>query len=164
MALVKFGVAGTLAFLMLGMGVSTIAEGQVHSWQVLVVTRVLVGIFEASIFPACVYLISSWNVRYKAHQKLAMMYSIGLVASAFAGVLAYALALLQGRNGWNGWRWIFTVSRSEARMNHIDNVVDRRNSNGRFRHTHIFPCRRLPRSGQIPEAEREGSRHAGPQC
>lgn len=110
MALVKFGVAKTLAFLMLGLGVCTLAQGHTQHWGVLAFCRVLVGAFEASLFPACVYIISSWYVRYEAHQMLAILYSIGLVASAFAGVLAYALALLDGHSGWKGWRWIFTVS------------------------------------------------------
>lgn len=109
MALVKFGVARTLAFLMLGFGVSTIAQGHVKHWSILAVCRVLVGAFEASTFPATVVLISAWYVRYQAHQKLALMYSIGIIASAFAGVLAYALALMEGLGGLRGWRWIFTV-------------------------------------------------------
>ncbi|KAJ9633632.1 hypothetical protein H2204_006838 [Knufia peltigerae] len=109
MALVKFGVAKTLAFLMLALGVSTLAQGHTKHWGVLAFCRVLVGAFEASIFPACIYLISSWYVRYEAHKMLAILYSIGLVASSFAGVLAYALALLEGHAGWLGWRWIFTI-------------------------------------------------------
>ena len=60
----------------------------------------LVGMFEASIFPACMHLISSCYVGYDAHKMLAILYSIGLLASSFAGVLAYALALLQGHSGW----------------------------------------------------------------
>lgn len=110
MALVKFGVARTLAFLMLGFGVSTIAQGHVQHWSILAICRVLVGIFEASTFPATVVLISAWYVRYQAHQKLALMYSVGIIASAFAGVLAYGLALMEGVGDLRGWRWIFTVS------------------------------------------------------
>ncbi|KIX08698.1 uncharacterized protein Z518_03355 [Rhinocladiella mackenziei CBS 650.93] len=112
MALVKFGVANALAFIMLGLGVSTIAQGHVQHWSILAVCRVLVGAFEATVFPAMIYLVSSWYVRYEAHRKLAWMYSIGIISSAFAGVLAYALALLDGKSGWRGWRWIFTVEGS----------------------------------------------------
>jgi MFS family permease len=109
MALVKFGVARTLSFLMFGFGISTLAQGHTQSWPVLAVCRVLVGVFEASTFPATVVLISAWYVRYQAHQKLALMYSVGLIASSFAGVLAYGLGKMEGIGGLRGWRWIFTV-------------------------------------------------------
>lgn len=111
MALVKFGCANTLAFLVFCLGVSTVAQGLVRSWPVLAFCRILVGVFEASIFPVVFYILSSWYKRYQVHQKLAMVYAIEIVSSAFAGVLAYALALMRGHGGLNGWRWIFIVSK-----------------------------------------------------
>lgn len=39
------------------------------------------------------------------------MYAIGLLASAFAGVLAYGIGNgMYGLQGLKGWRWVFTVS------------------------------------------------------
>jgi MFS family permease len=43
------------------------------------------------------------------HTRLALLYSIGLVASGFAGVLAYGIGQMDGVRGWRGWRWIFTI-------------------------------------------------------
>ncbi|KAK5173515.1 uncharacterized protein LTR77_002196 [Saxophila tyrrhenica] len=109
LSLVKFGVANTLSVLTIGMGCFTIAQGQVHSWQALAAMRFMLGLFEAGVFPAVILLCSSWYPRYQVHLRLAMLYGIGLVASGFAGVLAYGLGQMEGLSGWGGWRWIFTI-------------------------------------------------------
>jgi len=92
------------------MGCFTIAQGQMSSWKGLAAMRFFLGFFEAGVFPAVIYLCASWYPRYEVHKRLALLYGIGLVASAFAGVLAYAIGLMGGDRGWKGWRWIFTVS------------------------------------------------------
>jgi MFS family permease len=47
--------------------------------------------------------------RYEVHRRLSWAYSVGVLASAFAGVLAYALGLMDGIRDMKGWRWIFAV-------------------------------------------------------
>ncbi|KAI1608869.1 major facilitator superfamily domain-containing protein [Exophiala viscosa] len=109
LALVKFGVANTLSVLVIGMGCFTIGQGHINSWQGLAVMRFFLGLFEGGVFPAVIFLCASWWPRYEVHKRLALLYGIGLVSSAFAGLLAYAIGLMDGDRGWRGWRWIFTI-------------------------------------------------------
>lgn len=74
--------------------------------------RLRLGFFEAGVFPAVIFLCASWYPRYQVHKRVALLYSIGLVVSGFAGVLAFAIGLMGGDRGWRGWRWIYTVSES----------------------------------------------------
>ncbi|KAI9737320.1 MAG: hypothetical protein M1835_003286 [Candelina submexicana] len=49
---------------------------------------------------------------YKRHEfqrRWSVFYSSGLVAGAFGGLFAYALAKMQGLGGYKGWRWIFII-------------------------------------------------------
>lgn len=43
------------------------------------------------------------------HRRISMSYGTGILASAFAGVLSYALGLMGGIRDMKGWRWIFAV-------------------------------------------------------
>ena len=57
----------------------------------------------------CVYLISTWYVRYDTGKRYGVFYLIGSLASALSGILAYALSLMDGLAGYTGWRWIFIM-------------------------------------------------------
>jgi MFS family permease len=81
-----------------------------------VVLRFFLGVFEGGIAPGVTYLIGSWYRRYEIHTRIAGMYSVAVVASAFAGstpsrnisniVLAYAISKMEGVGGIRGWRWV----------------------------------------------------------
>lgn len=47
-----------MAVMTLGVAVITIAQGHVQNWQTLAAMRALLGAFEASIFPAQVFIIA----------------------------------------------------------------------------------------------------------
>lgn len=47
-----------LSVIMVLWGIATMGQGLVHSFGGLVAMRVLVGLFEAGLFPGCIYLIS----------------------------------------------------------------------------------------------------------
>lgn len=42
-------------------------------------------------------------------KRYSCFYILGCVASAFAGILAFGLMQLNGREGLTGWRWIFII-------------------------------------------------------
>ncbi|KAF6835053.1 phthalate transporter [Colletotrichum plurivorum] len=87
---------------MIGMGFSA-------NYSHLYVSRILLGVLEAGFFPSCVYLLSTWYTRYEVGKRYSVFYLLGCVASAFAGILAYGLMQLNGREGLTGWRWIFII-------------------------------------------------------
>jgi MFS family permease len=72
--------------------------------------RVILGVLEAGFFPGCAYLLSTWYPRYDLQKRNAVFYLIGSMASAFAGILAYGLMQMAGKQNLAGWRWIFIVS------------------------------------------------------
>lgn len=90
-------------------GVVMIGMGFTDKWETLAALRVLLGVFEAGFFPGCVYLLSTWYVRYEMHKRYSAFYFIGSCASAFAGILAFGLMQMEGVAGYLGWRWIFII-------------------------------------------------------
>ena len=88
-------------------GCVMLGMGFVNDWRAIVVCRLLIGIFEAGFLPCCLYLLSTWYVRYEVQQRMALWYMINLFVSAFGNILAYALIKLHGSHGISGWRWIF---------------------------------------------------------
>ncbi|KAI9704059.1 MAG: hypothetical protein M1820_005681 [Bogoriella megaspora] len=90
-------------------GAMMIAMGFSNSWQTLAGLRVILGTLEAGFFPSCVYLLSTYYVRYDVGKRYSIFYLLGCVASAFAGILAFGLMQMDGLAGRAGWRWIFIM-------------------------------------------------------
>ncbi|KAM0257938.1 hypothetical protein ACHAQJ_004096 [Trichoderma viride] len=105
----KIGPRFHLAFITLLWGGVMIGMGFVKNFQQLAAMRTILGALEAGFFPSCVYLLSTWYTRYEVGKRYSMFYLLGCVAAAFAGILAYGLMQLNGRQGLSGWRWIFII-------------------------------------------------------
>lgn len=111
MILVKFGVKSWMSFITFGFGLCVMCMGFAPNWKVLAFLRFMLGLFEGGIYPACVYLLSSWYPRYKLHRRLSALYGVGVISSAFGGVLAYGISRMSGTRNMLGWRWVFIVRR-----------------------------------------------------
>ncbi|RFU80817.1 phthalate transporter [Trichoderma arundinaceum] len=105
----KIGPRLHLAFITLLWGAVMIGMGFVKNFEQLAAMRTVLGVLEAGFFPSCVYLLSTWYTRYEVGKRYSMFYLLGCVASAFAGILAYGLMQLNGRENLTGWRWIFII-------------------------------------------------------
>ncbi|KAF7189398.1 High-affinity nicotinic acid transporter [Pseudocercospora fuligena] len=116
-------------------GATTICCGFVSSWTDLMALRMCLGLWEAGFFPSCLYLLSSWYPRYDLQKRNAGFFLLGLVPSAFCGIMAYGIShmggLGSGPEWWGkhniemspagipigisygggiaGWRWIFII-------------------------------------------------------
>ncbi|KAF2726131.1 MFS general substrate transporter, partial [Polychaeton citri CBS 116435] len=90
-------------------GCIMLSMGFANSWQTLAGLRVILGVFEAGFFPGCVYLLSTWFIRYDMGKRYAIFYLLGCFASACAGILAFGLMQMDGVAGYTGWRWIFII-------------------------------------------------------
>lgn len=64
---------------------------------------------EAGFFPASAYLLTTWYRRLELQRRLAIFYSAGALASAFSGLLAFAIGNMDGIRNMAGWRWIFLI-------------------------------------------------------
>jgi len=87
----KIGPRIHLGSITLCWGAVMIAFGFVPDWQTMAGLRVLLGILEAGFFPSCVYLLSTWYLRYEMGKRYAYFYILGCVASAFSGILAFGV-------------------------------------------------------------------------
>ena len=80
----------------------------IKNYQGLYVSRLLMGLFEAGLIPASeVYLALVFN-RSERGKRMSLFYTFSCLASAFGGLLAYGLTQLNGPNGFEGWRWLFS--------------------------------------------------------
>ncbi|KAI9842060.1 MAG: hypothetical protein M1837_007485 [Sclerophora amabilis] len=98
-----------LAAITLFWGAVMIGFGFSKKYEDLVALRFLLGLLEAGFFPGCVYLLSTWYVRYEVQKRYSVFYLIGCFASALAGILAYGLMQMNGLANLTGWRWIFIM-------------------------------------------------------
>ncbi|EFR00233.1 hypothetical protein MGYG_03236 [Nannizzia gypsea CBS 118893] len=105
----KVGSAAWLAGIAFAWGTIMLGSGFIHNYQSLVVLRFLLGVFEAGLFPGCVYLISCWYVRYEVQTRLAIFYLTSVLAGGFSSILSFGLIQMEGLAGFHGWRWIFIV-------------------------------------------------------
>ncbi|EER28038.1 hypothetical protein D8B26_006687 [Coccidioides posadasii str. Silveira] len=90
-------------------GIVTVCQGVTHSFAGLVVCRFLLGAFEAGFVPGCVYLISMYYKRHELQTRINLFFSASIIAGAFSGLLAYAIANMDGVAGYGAWRWIFIL-------------------------------------------------------
>lgn len=98
-----------LSLCILGFGVVELAQGFVRSYSGLLATRFFLGLFEAGIFPGSFYLISFWYKRQQSQKRFTLYFCSVIVASAFGGLLASAIAEMDGVRGLSNWRWIFIL-------------------------------------------------------
>ncbi|KAI1097691.1 major facilitator superfamily domain-containing protein [Jackrogersella minutella] len=79
------------------------------SYACLLVSRIFIGIFEAGMFPGCIYLISGWYRRHELLTRMAFFFVANDIAGTISGLLGAGLGALDGVNGYSGWRWIFFI-------------------------------------------------------
>ncbi|OJJ60229.1 hypothetical protein ASPSYDRAFT_78444 [Aspergillus sydowii CBS 593.65] len=94
----KIGPRIFMGFITVAWGLVMVGMGLVHDWRELAGLRVVLGVFEAGLFPSAVFLISSWYIRQETGKRIGLFYLLGSALSSFGGILAHA-----------GWRWIFII-------------------------------------------------------
>lgn len=98
-----------LSTLMFIWGIINMCMGFVHSYTALVVLRFLLGVFEAGVLPGIIYVTSMYYKRHEYQKRMSFFFCSTVVAGAFGGLLAYAIAGLGGKMGLAAWRWIFII-------------------------------------------------------
>lgn len=98
-----------LSACILAFGIVMLAQGFVRSYSGLLATRFFLGLAEAGIFPGCFYLISFWYKREESQKRFTVFFCSATIATAFGGLLASAIANMDGVRGLSNWRWIFIL-------------------------------------------------------
>ncbi|KAL7893514.1 major facilitator superfamily domain-containing protein [Trichoderma sp. SZMC 28014] len=98
-----------LSSLMFCWGIINMCMGFVHSYGALLGLRFLLGIFEAGLLPGIIYVTSQYYKRHEYQKRMSFFFCSTVVAGAFGGLLAYAIAHLGGKHGFAAWRWIFII-------------------------------------------------------
>ncbi|KAL1855819.1 hypothetical protein VTK73DRAFT_8461 [Phialemonium thermophilum] len=71
--------------------------------------RVLLGFFEAGVFPGCSFVLTYWYSPEEVHTRMSIFYCGASAAGAFSGLLAYGIGHLDHTWGYRGWRFIYCI-------------------------------------------------------
>ncbi|KAM0455038.1 hypothetical protein ACHAPV_007925 [Trichoderma viride] len=90
-------------------GVIMTMHGVVRNFGGLLAVRLLLGVFEAGFYPGAIYLCTFWYMPKELATRIAYFYCTSALSGAFSGLLAAAIAQMDGIGGYEGWRWIFLL-------------------------------------------------------
>ncbi|CAG8608658.1 3559_t:CDS:2, partial [Scutellospora calospora] len=107
--LIKIKPSIWISSLMVGWGIVMISMAFVKNYHQLLVTRLLLGCFEAGLFPGVIYYITKWYKRSEQSYRVGLFFAGCMIAGAFSGLLAYAIMGMDGRFGLSSWQWIFLI-------------------------------------------------------
>ncbi|CAG8473701.1 3806_t:CDS:10, partial [Cetraspora pellucida] len=124
--LVKVKPSIWIASLMVGWGVVMVAMSFVKNYPQLVATRLLLGVFEAGLFPGVVYYITKWYKKSEQTYRIGLFFAGAMIAGAFSGLLAFAIMGLDGKFGLSGWQWDerkIVINRLQLDSGHINTIT-----------------------------------------
>jgi len=90
-------------------GVAMLSMGYVKNWSGLMAARWWLGVAEAGLYPGVNYFLSCWYKRDEFGVRAAIFFSAAAFSGSFGGLLAAAIANLDGLGGRPGWAWIFII-------------------------------------------------------
>jgi MFS family permease len=90
-------------------GIATASGAAAHSYQTLLVSRVFLGIFEATIGPSLLLISSQWYTKSEQAPRFSFWY-LGLgLGQIIGGVVSYAFQHVHKGAELSGWRTMFVV-------------------------------------------------------
>ncbi|OBT76134.1 hypothetical protein VF21_04858 [Pseudogymnoascus sp. 05NY08] len=98
-----------LPSIMVAWGTCTICLGVTNNYAGLLSVRVFLGLAEAGLFPGVSYYLTMWYCSEELAIRQGLFFSAASMAGAFSGLLAFAIAKMDGVGGYEGWRWIFIL-------------------------------------------------------
>jgi MFS family permease len=90
-------------------GICMTCMGLVKNYAGLMAARWFLGLSEAGLFPGVGYFLSCWYKRSEFGVRMAIFFSAAALAGSFGGLLAAAIAKMDGVGGKPGWSWIFIL-------------------------------------------------------
>jgi sugar phosphate permease len=109
MVIKRFRPSIYISTLMFLWGIVNMCMGFVNSFGALVGLRFLLGVFEAGVLPGIIYVTSMYYKRHEYQKRMSFFFCSTVVAGAFGGLMAYAIADMKNNAGLSAWRWIFII-------------------------------------------------------
>ncbi|KAJ4326211.1 hypothetical protein N0V94_000158 [Neodidymelliopsis sp. IMI 364377] len=106
----KMQPARYLAGLVFFWGLTATFTAFVNNFAALVACRLLLGVFEAGLFPGVILYLSMFYNKKSVSLRNAYFYGTSAIAGALGGLVAYAIGEMDGAGGWRGWRWIILIN------------------------------------------------------
>ncbi|OAA60590.1 Major facilitator superfamily domain, general substrate transporter [Niveomyces insectorum RCEF 264] len=88
-------------------GAMMTVHGVVKNYGSLTAVRLLMGLFEAGLFPGAIAVMNNWYTKYELATRFSLFYVGSALSGAFSGLLAYGFEKIDGVGGLPGWSWIF---------------------------------------------------------
>ncbi|KAF4766245.1 hypothetical protein HAV15_011032 [Penicillium sp. str.  len=98
-----------IPLIMMAWGICMTFMGFVTNYNGLMAVRWFLGLSEAGLFPGVGYFLSCWYKRSEFGVRMAIFFSAAALAGSFGGLLAAAIAKMDGVAGKPGWSWIFIL-------------------------------------------------------
>jgi len=95
--------------LILTWGICACSVAAVQNFTGMMIVRFAIGAAEAGFYPAVLYHMSFWYKPTEMPWRIALFYSVGQIASALSGLLAFAIGFLNRKGHLSGWRWLFLL-------------------------------------------------------
>lgn len=105
----KFGSRWWLGTATVLWGAIMLSMGWAKHWTHLVVQRLILGIFEACLFPGAAYLIACWYPRKSMASRNSFFFCTSAVLAGLAGIMTWGISHMDGDGGLAGWSWIFII-------------------------------------------------------
>lgn len=98
-----------LPSIMLAWGLVMTLMGLVKNYNGLLAARIFLGVTEAGLYPGVAYYLTLFYKRDELQFRQSLFNSAASSAGAFSGILAWAIAKMDGLGGLKGWAWIFII-------------------------------------------------------
>ncbi|MCX4673205.1 MFS transporter [Streptomyces sp. NBC_01381] len=126
----RIGARTWIARIMITWGLVSAAFSLVTSETMFYVLRFLLGAAEAGFYPGVILYCTYWFPSHRRARVIAMFMSAIPVAGIFGNPLSgWIMDTFDGRNGWDGWQWMFLLEAipalliGVATMFYLDNNV-----------------------------------------
>lgn len=106
----KLKPARYLAGLMFGWGMVATFSAFVNNLAGLLACRLLLGFFEAGLFPGVIVYLTVFYDKKRIALRTAYFFSMAAASGAAGGFVAYAIGFMDGAGGWRAWRWIILIN------------------------------------------------------
>ncbi|KAF8311067.1 high-affinity nicotinic acid transporter-like protein [Clavulina sp. PMI_390] len=109
LVLKKFTPHRWMATLAVSWSIIASLTGLCHTYHQFIACRVLLGVFEAGLFPGLAMYLTFFYTKRELSLRIGYLFVSAALAGACGGLLAFAIGHLAGTDGLKGWRWIMFI-------------------------------------------------------